>query len=128
MPPKAYRWVPEMLEIAKTFEGVELTPRILLGAAAGVFLQEKLGVELRERGDGLFVLHGQLADLAGELGIFGAHAGDHGFVLRVVQQVGNQMPHLHRLGPIDQPAVRAATQSPAEPRGDRHRQYRLGQT
>lgn len=33
MPPKAYRWVPEMLEIAKTFEGVNLTPRILLGAA-----------------------------------------------------------------------------------------------
>jgi 3-hydroxyisobutyrate dehydrogenase-like beta-hydroxyacid dehydrogenase len=33
MPPKAYRWVPEMLEIAKTFEGVGLTPRILEGAA-----------------------------------------------------------------------------------------------
>lgn len=33
MPPKAYRWVPEMLEIAKTFEGAGMTPRILLGAA-----------------------------------------------------------------------------------------------
>lgn len=33
MPPKAYRWIPEMLEIAKTFEGLRLTPRILLGAA-----------------------------------------------------------------------------------------------
>lgn len=33
MPPKAYRWVPEMLEIARTFEGVGLTPRMLLGAA-----------------------------------------------------------------------------------------------
>ena len=33
MPPKAHRWVPEMLEIAKTFEGVGMTPRILLGAA-----------------------------------------------------------------------------------------------
>ncbi len=33
MPPKAYRWVPEMREIAKTFEGAGLTPRILLGAA-----------------------------------------------------------------------------------------------
>lgn len=33
MPPKAYRWVPEMLEIAKTFEGVGLTPRMLQGAA-----------------------------------------------------------------------------------------------
>ncbi len=33
MPAKAYRWVPEMLEIAKTFEGAGLTPRILQGAA-----------------------------------------------------------------------------------------------
>ena len=33
MPPKAYRWVPEMLEIAKTFEGIGLTPKILEGAA-----------------------------------------------------------------------------------------------
>jgi 3-hydroxyisobutyrate dehydrogenase-like beta-hydroxyacid dehydrogenase len=33
MPPKAYRWVPEMNEIAKTFEDVGLTPRILQGAA-----------------------------------------------------------------------------------------------
>ena len=33
MPPKAYRWVPEMLEIAKTFEGSGLTPRMLEGAA-----------------------------------------------------------------------------------------------
>ena len=33
VPPKAHRWVPEMHEIAKTFEGVGMTPRILLGAA-----------------------------------------------------------------------------------------------
>jgi 3-hydroxyisobutyrate dehydrogenase-like beta-hydroxyacid dehydrogenase len=33
MPPKAYRWVPEMLEIAKTFEGAGMTPRIFEGAA-----------------------------------------------------------------------------------------------
>jgi 3-hydroxyisobutyrate dehydrogenase-like beta-hydroxyacid dehydrogenase len=33
MPPKAYRWVPEMHEIAKTFEDVGMTPRILQGAA-----------------------------------------------------------------------------------------------
>jgi len=33
MPPKAYRWVPEMMEIAKTFEGAGLTPRMLQGAA-----------------------------------------------------------------------------------------------
>ena len=29
---KAYRWVPEMQEIAKTFEGVGMTPRIFQGA------------------------------------------------------------------------------------------------
>jgi 3-hydroxyisobutyrate dehydrogenase-like beta-hydroxyacid dehydrogenase len=33
MPPKAYRWIPEMREIAKTFEGVGMTPRIMQGAA-----------------------------------------------------------------------------------------------
>lgn len=33
MPPKAYRWVPEMIEIAKTFEGAGLTPRMFQGAA-----------------------------------------------------------------------------------------------
>jgi 3-hydroxyisobutyrate dehydrogenase-like beta-hydroxyacid dehydrogenase len=33
MPPKAHRWVPEMNEIAKTFEEVGMTPRILQGAA-----------------------------------------------------------------------------------------------
>jgi hypothetical protein len=33
MPPKAHRWVPEMHEIAKTFEDVGMTPRILQGAA-----------------------------------------------------------------------------------------------
>jgi len=33
MPPKAYRWVPEMYQIAKTFEGVGMTPRIFQGEA-----------------------------------------------------------------------------------------------
>jgi len=33
MPPKAYRWVPEMHEIAKTFEAVGLTPRMFQGTA-----------------------------------------------------------------------------------------------
>jgi 3-hydroxyisobutyrate dehydrogenase-like beta-hydroxyacid dehydrogenase len=33
MPPKAYRWVPEMYQIAKTFEGVGMTPRIFQGQA-----------------------------------------------------------------------------------------------
>ena len=32
MPPKAYRWIGEMAEIAGTFEAVGLTPRILQGA------------------------------------------------------------------------------------------------
>jgi 3-hydroxyisobutyrate dehydrogenase-like beta-hydroxyacid dehydrogenase len=33
MPPKAYRWVGEMEEIAATFEHLGMTPRLLLGAA-----------------------------------------------------------------------------------------------
>jgi 3-hydroxyisobutyrate dehydrogenase-like beta-hydroxyacid dehydrogenase len=33
MPPKAYRWVGEMEEIAATFEQLGMTPKILLGAA-----------------------------------------------------------------------------------------------
>jgi 3-hydroxyisobutyrate dehydrogenase-like beta-hydroxyacid dehydrogenase len=33
MPPKAYRWVPEMHQIAQTFEGAALTPRIFEGVA-----------------------------------------------------------------------------------------------
>jgi len=34
MPPKAHRWVPEMLEIAQTFETAGMTPRIFEGVAA----------------------------------------------------------------------------------------------
>jgi 3-hydroxyisobutyrate dehydrogenase-like beta-hydroxyacid dehydrogenase len=33
MPPKAYRWVPEMLQIAQTLEGAGMTPRMFQGAA-----------------------------------------------------------------------------------------------
>ena len=33
MPPKAYRWVPEMLQIAQTFEAAGMTPRMFEGAA-----------------------------------------------------------------------------------------------
>jgi 3-hydroxyisobutyrate dehydrogenase-like beta-hydroxyacid dehydrogenase len=33
MPPKAYRWVPEMLEISKTFDGAGMTPKLFEGAA-----------------------------------------------------------------------------------------------
>ena len=68
MPPKAHRWVPEMLEIAKTFEGVNLTPRILQGAADmyEMIAQTALGQEspedARKQGrDGTAVIKG-LAD------------------------------------------------------------------
>ena len=56
MPPKAYRWVPEMNEIAKTFEDTGMTPRILLGAAdmfemiAGTALGKESPEQARERG------------------------------------------------------------------------------
>jgi 3-hydroxyisobutyrate dehydrogenase-like beta-hydroxyacid dehydrogenase len=33
MPPKAYRWVPEMLEISKTLGGAGVTPKMFQGAA-----------------------------------------------------------------------------------------------
>jgi 3-hydroxyisobutyrate dehydrogenase-like beta-hydroxyacid dehydrogenase len=33
LPPKAYRWVPEMLEIAKTLNGAGVTPQMFQGAA-----------------------------------------------------------------------------------------------
>jgi 3-hydroxyisobutyrate dehydrogenase-like beta-hydroxyacid dehydrogenase len=52
MPPKAHRWVPEMLEIAKTFEGVGMTPRMLQGAADmyEFIAQTPLGKESPEQG------------------------------------------------------------------------------
>ncbi|MFI5266394.1 MAG: DUF1932 domain-containing protein, partial [Chloroflexota bacterium] len=51
MPPKAYRWVGEMLEIAATYEDLGLTPRILQGAADMFTLVEQtpLGNETPER-------------------------------------------------------------------------------
>lgn len=68
MPPKAYRWVPEMLEIAKTFEDSGLTPRILLGAAdmyemiAQTALGRESPEEARKQGrDGQTIING-LAD------------------------------------------------------------------
>ena len=33
MPPKAYRWVPEMLEISKTLDTAGITPKVFQGAA-----------------------------------------------------------------------------------------------
>jgi 3-hydroxyisobutyrate dehydrogenase-like beta-hydroxyacid dehydrogenase len=68
MPPKAYRWVPEMLEIAKTFQDVGMTPRIMQGAAdmyeliAKTPLGRESPEEARERGrKGIQVVQG-LAD------------------------------------------------------------------
>lgn len=65
MPPKAYRWVPEMQEIAKTTEGTGLTPRILLGAAdmyemiARTALGRESPEQAREQGrDGEAVIRG----------------------------------------------------------------------
>jgi 3-hydroxyisobutyrate dehydrogenase-like beta-hydroxyacid dehydrogenase len=53
MPSKAYRWVPEMREIAKTFAGVGLTPRIFEGAAElyEFVAQTPLGKETPENRD-----------------------------------------------------------------------------
>jgi 3-hydroxyisobutyrate dehydrogenase-like beta-hydroxyacid dehydrogenase len=68
MPPKAYRWVPEMEEIAKTFEGVGMTPRILQGAAdmfeyiADTPLGRESPEEARERGRGGAEIMRALAD------------------------------------------------------------------
>jgi hypothetical protein len=44
MPSKAYRWIGEMEEIAATFEGVGLTPRMLLGAGDMYRLVEAAGL------------------------------------------------------------------------------------
>jgi 3-hydroxyisobutyrate dehydrogenase-like beta-hydroxyacid dehydrogenase len=53
MPPKAYRWVPEMNEIARAFAGVGMTPRIFQGA--GDLLEQiaatSLGAETPEQRD-----------------------------------------------------------------------------
>lgn len=62
-PPKAYRWVPEMNEIAKTFAGVGMTPRIMAGSAdmfeaiAATELGRESPEQARERGrDGTAVI------------------------------------------------------------------------
>lgn len=53
MPPKAHRWVPEMFEIAQTFESVGLTPRMFEGAAAmyEFIAATRLGQETPENRD-----------------------------------------------------------------------------
>jgi 3-hydroxyisobutyrate dehydrogenase-like beta-hydroxyacid dehydrogenase len=67
MPPKAYRWVGEMEEIARTFADLGLPPQMLEGAAALYRLveQTELGAETpeeRHRGQSLAEVTGVLAD------------------------------------------------------------------
>jgi len=67
MPPKAYRWVGEMEEIARTFADLGLPPQMLEGAAALYRLveQTELGTETpeeRHRGQNLEEVTGILAD------------------------------------------------------------------
>lgn len=67
MPPKAYRWVGEMEEIARTFSDLGLPPQMLEGAAALYRLLERteLGAETpeeRHRGQTLAEVVGILAD------------------------------------------------------------------
>jgi 3-hydroxyisobutyrate dehydrogenase-like beta-hydroxyacid dehydrogenase len=67
MPPKAYRWVGEMEEIARTFADVGLPPQMLDGAAAVYRLveQTELGAEKpeeRHRGQSLAEVTAFLAD------------------------------------------------------------------
>jgi 3-hydroxyisobutyrate dehydrogenase-like beta-hydroxyacid dehydrogenase len=69
MPPKAYRWVGEMEEIAATFAEVGLTPRILAGAADmyRFVADTPIGKETPETRDRSRGLDGIVAALAGEL-------------------------------------------------------------
>ena len=67
MPPKAYRWVGEMEEIARTFADLELPPQMLEGAAALYRLveQTELGTETpeeRHRGQSLAEVTALLAE------------------------------------------------------------------
>ncbi len=69
MPPKAYRWVGEMEEIATTFADLGLTPNILLGAADMYRLVETtaIGQETPETRDTSRDLDGVISALAREL-------------------------------------------------------------
>jgi 3-hydroxyisobutyrate dehydrogenase-like beta-hydroxyacid dehydrogenase len=69
MPPKAYRWIGEMLEIAATFEDLGLTPNILKGAADMYALVEdtSLGKETPEHRTRGTTREGVVRDLAEHL-------------------------------------------------------------
>ena len=72
MPPKAYRWVPEMQEIAKTFGELGLTRRIFEGAAdiyalvAATPLGKESPEQARKKGRSGLDVTRELADNSGE--------------------------------------------------------------
>jgi 3-hydroxyisobutyrate dehydrogenase-like beta-hydroxyacid dehydrogenase len=76
MPPKAYRWVGEMEEIAATFADVGLTPRMLLGAADMYRLvaETAIGKESPENRDRSRGLDGVVAAVAEEVATGNARA------------------------------------------------------
>ena len=63
LPPKAYRWVPEMLEIARTFEGVGMTPRIFQGEADMFELSPKVTATTHPTMLSLLKADGEVASL-----------------------------------------------------------------
>jgi hypothetical protein len=81
MPPKAYRWVGEMEEIAATFGHLGLTPRILEGAAAMYRFVGETPLaaetpEVRSRGQTLDEVVAILAEALGTQGVVaGGRAG-----------------------------------------------------
>ena len=68
MPSKSYRWVPEVLEIAKTLAAVGMTPRMIEGAAEvyEFVAATKLGRETPETRDRSLDGRGVVQQLAGE--------------------------------------------------------------
>lgn len=51
LPPKAYRWVPEMLEISKTLGTAGITPKMFQGAADIYALRCRHGARERDAGE-----------------------------------------------------------------------------
>jgi 3-hydroxyisobutyrate dehydrogenase-like beta-hydroxyacid dehydrogenase len=68
MPSKSYRWVPEVMEIAKTLEAVGMTPQMIEGAAAvyEFVAGTALGRETPESRDSALDGRGVVKQLAGE--------------------------------------------------------------
>jgi hypothetical protein len=76
MPPKAYRWVGEMEEIAATFAELGMTPDILNGAAGiyRVVADTPIGKESPEQRDPNRDMYGVIAALADAIGARDANA------------------------------------------------------